>query len=155
MLPNCKIFVCIIVYRLHVTITYQIRPAHVQLNSNILIHMHRNHHQCAIQIIHTVAPKDQHIHQPLSAKVLQALAVTTIQLTVHRPLARVLVTTVTVQPLLVACHMALLIAIIHTVSKIYQNNLKISSSKYIVKLQLILSLRIYTLSQLQKRKQTK
>lgn len=113
---HCK-NICIIVYRLHVTIMYQMHPIHVQLNSNILIHTLRRLQQYAIQIIRTVAQKDQPIHQLLSAKVLPDQAVTTTQLTVHQPLARVLVTTVTVQPLLVACLMAPLIATIHTVSK--------------------------------------
>lgn len=110
---------CIIVYRLHVTITYQTQPDHVQLNSNILIHTLHRRQLYAIQIIRTpVVQKDQPIHQQLSAKVLQDLAVTIIQLIAHQLLARVLVTTVTVQPLRVACHMAPLIATIHTVSKL-------------------------------------
>ena len=111
---------CIIVYRLHVTITYQTQADHVQLNSNILIHTLQPRQLYAIQIIRTppVVPKDQPIHQQLSAKVLQDQAVTIIQLIAHQLLARVLVTTVTVQPLRVACHMAPLIATIHTVSKL-------------------------------------
>lgn len=106
-----------IVYRLRVTIAYQTRPDHVQLNSNIHIHTLRHRHQCAIQIIRTVVPKDQPIHQQLNAKVLQDQAVTTIAQIAHQPLARAQATTVTVQPLLVVCHMAPLIATIHTVFK--------------------------------------
>lgn len=108
---------CIIVYRLHVTITYQTPPVHVQLNNNIHIHTLQHRHQYAIQIIRTVVQKDQPIHQQLSAKVQVVPAATTIQLTVHQQLARVLVTTVTLQPPLDVCLMALLIVIIHTASK--------------------------------------
>lgn len=114
---HCKKYICIIVYRLHVTITYQTQPIHVRLNSNILIHtLHQIQHH-AIRIIRTVAQKDQPIHRLLSAKVLLDQAVTTTQLTVHQPLARVLVTTVTVQPLLAACLTVLRTVIIHTASK--------------------------------------
>lgn len=106
-----------IVYRLRVTITYQTRADHAQLNSNIHIRTLRHRQQCAIQIIRTVVPKDQPIHQRLSAKVLQDPAVTTIAQIAHQLLAHALATTVTVQPLLVVCHMAPVIATIHTVSK--------------------------------------
>lgn len=106
-----------IVYRLHVTITYQTRPTPVQLNSNMLIHTLQRRHQCAIPIIRTVVPKDHPIHPLLSAKVLQDQAVTTIALTVHQLLARVLAIIAILQPHLVVCHMALPIAIIHIVSK--------------------------------------
>lgn len=84
---------CIIVYRLHVIITYPTPPAHVQLHNNILIHTIHQLQQYVIQIIRTVVQKDQPIHPLLSAKVLQARVVIITPLTVHPQLARVPVTT--------------------------------------------------------------
>lgn len=72
---------------------YQTHPDHVQLNSNILTHILHQAQQYAIQTIRTrVVPKDQPIHQLLSAKVLRAREGTITPQTEPPPVAVVLVT---------------------------------------------------------------
>lgn len=112
------IYVCIIVYRHHVTITYLMQAIHAKLNNNIPIHIHRNHHHVIQTTIHTVVQKHPLIHQLLNVKVQLDQAVTTIQLIVHHQLVHVPVTIHTAQPLQAVCHMAQPIAIIHIVFKI-------------------------------------
>lgn len=114
-LAICKISICIIVYRLRVTILSLIRPTHVQLNNNTLIHI--SHQQYAIQIIRTVAPKDHPIRQQLNADQLRDLVVIIIPRIELQPWVRVQVIIATVQQQAADCHTELRTAIIHTVSK--------------------------------------
>lgn len=117
-LAICKISICIIVYRLHVTILYQTQPTHVLLNSNTLTHIsHQRHAIHAIQTIRTAAPKDRPIHQQLNADQMPAPAVIIIARPELQPQARVQVITATVQQQAADCLMELPTAIIHTVSK--------------------------------------
>lgn len=116
-LAICKISICIIVYRLHVTILYQTRPTHVQLNSNTLTHISHQRYAIQIQIIRTVAPKDQPIHQQLNATQIPAPAAIIIAHPELQPRARVQVITATVQPQAADYLMELHTATIHTVSK--------------------------------------
>lgn len=104
-----------IVYRLRVTILYLTQPIHVQLNSNTLTHI--SHHQYAIQIIRTVAPKDHPIPQQLNATQTPALAVIIIAHPELQPRARVQAITATVRQQAADCHMERHTATIHTVSK--------------------------------------
>lgn len=111
------IYICIIVYRHHVTITYLIQAIHAKLKNNTPIHINQPNNQHVIQTTHTVAQNVPLIHQPLNVKAQLDQAVTTIQPIVHHHLAHVPAIIHTAQLLQAVCHMAQLIAIFHTVFK--------------------------------------